>query len=207
MGGLFGEIATGIAVDLGKDAAVGGAKSAAAVAGTVEHELDTVDGPRPAALWSPLDPHALEAAGLAKDQAVIVATLLRARDTELDRIVAELRSIDRKALVVPFWFAAGDSTVMRQFPELPGESGWTLDSILAWTDPAAAADATVAIGIDGIIQVPMRVTATRANPAQVKIGLPVGNTSGNNIHLTPAAGGGGSVADRVGLLLQFKRGA
>jgi hypothetical protein len=199
-------IAGGIATELGTDGVKAAARGAAAAAGSVEHELDVVDGPRPAALWSAVNPHLEELAALSADQRAIVAVLLRQRDTELDRILEQLRSNQFQTYVQPYWFAAGDTRVMRQFPELPGGDGWTLDGFLAWTDPAAAADAVLTVAVDGVLQIPMRVVAARNGPTSQSIGLPVGSASALSFSFTPAPGAGGTANDRVAVLARFKRG-
>ena len=204
---ILESIGAGIAASLGADATKAAAsKGAAAAAGSVEHELDVVDGPLPAPLWSPTNPRMAEITGLDADQAAIVAALLKDRDTELARILEAIRANAFETYVQPYWFAAGDGVIQRQFPELPGDGGWTLDGFLAYTDPAAGGDATVLVECTGILAIPFRLVATRNNPARVQIELPVGNASATSFRFTVAAGAGGAAGDRVGVLARFKRG-
>ncbi len=210
MGGLLEGIATGVASSIGADAAKAAAsEGAAAYAGSVEHELDVVDDRRPvsAGLWSDSNMRLAEVAGIEGAQAKIVATLLTARDTELERILEQLRANQFETYVQPYWFAAGDSVVQRQFPELPGDgAGWTLDGFLAYTDPAAGGDANVLVTCTGILAIPFRVVATRNNPARVLIELPVGQASAQQFQFAVTPGAGGAAGDRVGVLARFKRG-
>lgn len=199
-------IGTGVASNLGADATRAAATTAAERAGDVDHELDVVDGPAPAPLWSPINPRMREVTALSEDQAAIVAALLRDRDTELDRILAQLRSQAFQTYVQPYWFAAGDNQLVRSFPELPGDGGWTFDGVTAWTDPAANGDANVLLASDSVLAVPMRFVAARNNPARVQVELPVPNNSSQQFRFTVTPGAGGAAGDRVAVLARFKRG-